>query len=189
MSDSVPSAASEPSGGVSSGWLWAPRCFALICILIAVGEAFHESTRLGAAFHLADGGIYFAGLIPYLAVLCFLFRRGKNPLAFALGMATATGFLNGGLGVLATPAQLPIGTFATVWIFAMLWDFSAWLFWLLFISSMMLGLSAYGAFDKMGFEAKDTRWIIFVRGLFAAVLVLILSSVLSLFMSFAAMHM
>jgi hypothetical protein len=135
------------------------------------------------------GGIYFAGLIPYLAVLCFLFRRRKNPLAFALGMATATGLLGGGLGVLATAAQLPIPTFATVWIFAMLWDFSAWLFWLLFISSMMLGLSAYGAFDKLRFEAKDARWIIFGRGLFAAVLVLILSSVLSLFMRFAAMHM
>src|SRR5580692_209058 len=61
MFDSVASTESEPIGGVSSGWLWAPRCFALICILIAVGEAFHESTRLGAAFHLADGGIYFAG--------------------------------------------------------------------------------------------------------------------------------
>jgi hypothetical protein len=177
MFDSVLPAESEPISVVSSRWLWAPRCFALICILIAVGGVFHESTRSGATFILADWLPYFASLIPYLVVLCLLFLRGKNPLAFALGIATATGLLGGGLGVLGRG-----------WIFAMLMGFSVWLFWLFFISSMMLGLSAYWAFDKMRFEAKGTRWIAFGGGIFAAVLVLILSFVVGLFVSMGAMR-
>jgi hypothetical protein len=185
MFDSVPPAEGEPISGVSSGWLWAPRCFALICILIAVGGAFHESIRQGF-FHLTEGGIYFAGLIPYLAVLCFLFRSGKNPPAFALGMASATGFLGGGLGVLGPATFLPT---PTIWIFALLSDFSAWLFWPFFISSMMLGLSAHVAFDKMRFEAKGTQRSAFRWGMFTAVLVLLLSSVVAVFMSFGEMRM
>jgi len=177
MFDSVLPAESEPTSVVSSRWLWAARCFALICILIAVGGVSSEPTRLWATLILADWLPYFAGLIPYLAVLCLLFLRGKNPLGFALGMATATGLLGGGLGVLGR-----------VWIFAMLWDFSAWLFWLLFISSMMLGLSAYRAFDKMRLEAKGTRSFAFGGGIFAAVLVLILSFVVDIFVSIGAMR-
>ena len=164
MSDSALPGESEPISVVSSRWLWAARCFALICILIAAGGVFHESTRPGATFILADWLPYFAGLIPYLAVLCLLFLRGKNPLAFALGMATATGLLGGGLGV-----------FGRVWIVAMLMDLSVWLFWLFFILSMMLGLSAYRVFAKMRFGAKGKRWIAFGGGIFAAVLVLVLS--------------
>jgi len=177
MFDSVLPAESEPISVVSSRWLWAARCFALICILIAAGGVFHESTRPGATFILADWLPYFAGLIPYLAVLCLLFLRGKNPLAFALGMATATGLLGGGLGV-----------FGRVWIVAMLMDLSVWLFWLFFISSMMLGLCAYWAFDKMRFEAKGTGSIAFGGGIFAAVLVLIFSFVVVAFVSLGAMR-
>jgi hypothetical protein len=147
--------------------------------LIAVGGVFHEFTRPGATFILADWLPYFASLIPYLAVLCLLFLRGKNPLAFALGMASATGLLGGGLGALGR---------VWVWICVVLMGFSVWLFWLFFISSMMLGLSAYWAFDKMRFEAKDTRWIAFGGGIFAAVLLLILSFVVEVFVSLGAMR-
>ncbi len=227
MSDSLPPAGGDPISGVSSGWLWPPRCFALICILIAVVGVLHEHTRLGRAFQLTEGWLYFASLIPYLAVLCFLFHRGKNPFAFALGIAIATGLLGGDLSMSVFAAPLPIAvalcflfrrgknptafalgmatatgflggqvalgraawTFlATMWIWALLSDFSAWLLWAFFISSMMLGLSAYWAFDKVRSEAKRTRWIAFGAGIFAAVLVLILSSVVALFLSFAAMH-
>jgi hypothetical protein len=188
MFDSLPPAEGEPISGVSSGWLWAARCSALICILIAVGGVFRESTRLGF-FDSIDEGRVFPALFPYLAVLCFLFPRGKKPLAFGLGMATVTGFLGGGLGMLGF--VLPIFIFcATFWIFALLWDSSAWLFWLFFISSMMLGLSAHEVFAKMRFEAKGTRGlgIAFGLGMFTAVLVSMLSSVVAGFMSLGGMR-
>ena len=190
MFDSVPPAEGEPISGVSSGWLWAARCFALICILIAVGGVFRESTRLGF-FDSIDEGRVFPALVPYLAVLCFLFPRGKKPLAFGLGMATVTGFLGGGLGLLGVSASLPIFILcATFVIFALLWDSSAWLFWLFFISSMMLGLSAREAFAKMRFEAKGTRGlgIAFGLGMFTAVLVSMLSAVVAMFMSLGGMR-
>jgi hypothetical protein len=191
MSDSVPAAEGEPISGVGSGWLWAVRCFALICTLIEVGKVFHEFPRLGAEFEFADGKMYFAALIPYLAALCFLFRRGKNPLAFALGMATVTGFLGGGLGLLGLGTLrdtfLPILTL--FWIFVLLWDLSAWLFWPFFISTMMLGLSAYEAFAKMRSGAKGTQGIAFRRGMFTAVLVWLLSSVVAIFVALATIHM
>ena len=167
MSDSVPPAESEPISVVSSGWLRAARYCALICILLGVVGVVHENTRLG--FEEVPNEVRsFAILIPYLAVLCFLFLRGRNPLAFALGMATATGFLCGGLTAL--------------WMFALL-EFSAWLLMLFFISSMMLGLSAHWAFEKMRFEAKGRRWTAFGGGVFTAVLVLIFSSVVDVFPS------
>jgi hypothetical protein len=77
MFDGILPAESEPNSVVSSRWLWAARCFALICILIAAGGVFHESTRPGATFIFADWLPYFASLIPYPAVLCLLFLREK----------------------------------------------------------------------------------------------------------------
>jgi hypothetical protein len=144
--------------------------------------------RWGPDFQLPEGAQDFAALIPYLAVLCFLFPRGRNPLAFGLGMATVTGFLGGGLGMLGLANFLPIATF---WIFLLLWDFSAWLFWAFFISSMMLGLSALEAFAEMRLEAKGTQGLKspFRWGIFTAVLVLLLSSVVAGFMAFAQIHM
>jgi hypothetical protein len=135
------------------------------------------------------GMLMLAAPLPLAAVLGFLFRRGKNPLAFALGMASATGFLGGGLGMLGFAVQLPIGWVCTFWIFITLWDFSAWLFWTFFISSMMLGLSAHVAFAKIRFEANGTQRIAFRRGMFTAALVLILSSVVALFWFVAAIRM
>jgi len=155
MFDSVPPAESEPTSVVSSRWLWAARCFALICVLIAVGGFLHhKSTPPTAYIIFLDRLLYFASLFPYLAVFCLLFLGRENPRAFALGMATATGLLTGGLGVLER-----------VWIFAPLMVLSVWLFWLFFILSMMLGLSAYRALAKMRFEAKGKRWIAFGGGI------------------------
>ena len=62
MFDSVLPAESEPISVVSSRWLWAARCFALICILIAVGGVFHEYARLGDFFRLQNRATVFRGL-------------------------------------------------------------------------------------------------------------------------------
>ena len=188
MFDSVPPAEGGPIGVLRSRWLWVARCSAFICILIAVGGVFRESNRLGF-FDSIDQGRVFPALFPHLAVLCFLFPRGKKPLAFGLGMATVTGFLGGGLGMLGF--VLPIFMLcATYWIFALLWGASAWLFWLFLFSSMMLGLSAQGAFAKMRFEAKGTPGlgIAFGLGMLTAVLVSMLSSEIAGFMSLGAMR-
>jgi hypothetical protein len=183
---------------------------------------------VGVAFHIAEGGLYFASLIPYLAVLCFLFPSGKKPLAIALGIAAATGLLGGGLSMVVLAAPLPIAavlcfllrrgknplafalgmatatgflgslvafrpaaplSFATMWIWILLSDVSAWLPWAFFVSSLMLGLSACGVFYKMRFEAKGTRWISFGSGVFTAVLVLFLSLILSFIMGLTNVHM
>ena len=145
------------------------------------GGSFSQYARLGGFIPFTERATYFAAFMPYLAVLCFMFPRGKNPLAFGLGMATATGFLYGGLGMLG-PATTSL---ATVWISILLW-FSAWLFWAFLISSMMLGLSAREAFGKMRFEAKGTRGlgIAFGLGMFTAVLVLMLSTAATMFLNF-----
>jgi len=172
MSDSVPPAESESISVASSGWLRAARYCALLCILLIVVGVVHENARLGFE-EFPNEVRSFAILIPYLAVLCFLFLRGRNPLAFALGMATATGFLCGGL--------------TAIWMCVLL-EFSAWLLMLFFISSMMLGLSAHWAFEKMRFEAKGRRWTAFGRGVFTGVLVLILSSWVLMFLSLGALR-
>jgi hypothetical protein len=174
MSDSVPLAESESISVVRSGWLRAARCFAFLCILIGVVGVVHAPTQ---------GLQYSVSLIPYLAALSFLFLGGKNPLAFALGIATATGFLGGGLTALGAAAPLP---FAALWIWVLLSEFSTWLLWLFVISSMMLGLSAYLAFDKTRFEAKGRRWIAFGGGVFTAVLVLVLSSLADMLLGLRA---
>jgi len=90
MFDSVSPAESEPIGVVSSGWLRAARCSALICT-IALGVGFVAEA---AAHDIMVALIFFGrwGSLS-LALLYLLFRRGKNSLAFALGLGAATGFI------------------------------------------------------------------------------------------------
>lgn len=88
--DNVSPAESEPVGEVSSGWLWAARCSALICT-IALGVGFVAE----AAAHDPVVALFSFG--PWgslsLVLLYLLFRSGKNPPAFALGMGAATAFI------------------------------------------------------------------------------------------------
>ena len=90
MFDSVSPAESEPIGVVSSGWLRAARRSALICT-IALGVGFVAE----AAAHDPVVALFSFG--PWgslsLALLYLLFRRGKNSLAFALGLGAATAFI------------------------------------------------------------------------------------------------
>ena len=170
MFDSVSPAESEPIGVVSSGWLRAARCSALICT-IALGVGFVAEA---AAHDIMVALIFFGrwGSLS-LALLYLLFRRGKNSLAFALGLGAATGFI----ALLAVACMglartgLPLAVFRHVlFILAMfsgimspfigedspqLATTGALLLWLFSISSAMLGLSSIVAFQKMAHEAKE----------------------------------
>ena len=173
MSKTIPPAEIELISGVSSGWLWAARCFALICTI-----------TLGLGFVVGhtrptDQSWYKLGFFPWgllsLALLFLLLRRGKNSLAFALGLGAATSFIallgvasgvffqasrssRGGLPMffLVTMAALIRPPF---WVFldihSHLATFGALLLWPFSISSAMLGLSTVVAFMKMARESKE----------------------------------
>jgi len=105
-----------------------------------------------------------------LALLYLLFRRGKNSLAFALGLGAATAFI--ALFVVASielsRSGFPLEVFRHVlFILAMfsgvipamgdspqLATLETLLLWLFSISLAMLGLSSIVAFQKMAQEAK-----------------------------------
>lgn len=163
MFDSVSPAESEPTGVVSSGWLRAARCSALICT-IAYGVAFVAAAArdiMGALIFLGRSGSL------SLALLYLLFRRGKNSLAFALGLGAATAFI--ALFAVATfelhLAKMSNLVFIIVFFSGItpplmdehspqLAALGALLLWLFSISSAMLGLSSIVAFQKMAHEAK-----------------------------------
>jgi hypothetical protein len=194
MFDSVSPAESEPIGVVSSGWLWAARCSALLCtIALAVGfVAAHDPVV--ALFSFGPWGSL------SLALLYLLFRRGKNSLAFALGMGAATAFIallaaaRGelsstnevlrhlffilGMLILVLPPFVPtIGQFTL----------AALLGWLFTISSAMLGLCSIVAFQKMAYETKGIGKLRFAFGAgigFPLVVLLIFTLLGFLFFSF-----
>jgi hypothetical protein len=93
MLDSVLPAESEPISVVSSRWLWAARCFALIYTISLVGEyvaAAHFDPLNSLVGFLVTFGL--RSLLS-LVLLYFLFRSGKKSLAFALGLGAATAFI------------------------------------------------------------------------------------------------
>jgi hypothetical protein len=174
MFDSVSPAESEPIGVVSSGWLWAARYSASICT-IALGVGFVAE----AAAHDPVVALFSFG--PWgslsLALLYLLFRRGKNSLAFALGLSAATPFITllplargelsnasdvlrhlffilGMLILVLPPFALTMGQSIL----------GALLGWLFSISSAMLGLSSIVTFQKMAYEAKEMGKLRFAFG-------------------------
>jgi len=192
MFDSVSPAESEPIGVVSSGWLWAARCSALICT-IAYGLAFVAVAArdiMGALIFLGRSGSL------SLALLYLLFRRGKNSLAFALGLGAATAFiallpvaavLSGSRhlaffilvfsGILPPFANLMNG------LHPQLATLGALLLWLFSISLAMLGLSSIVAFRKMAHEAQgigNLRWA-FRGGMCCALVVWLIFTLLGPF--------
>ena len=163
--DSVSPAESEPIGVASSVWLRAARCSSLICT-IAYGVAFVAA----AAAH-----DFMAALISFgrsgslsLALLYLLFRRGKNSLAFALGLGAGTAFI----ALLAVAsAELHLALISHLMLIIVMFGgitpplmsdnpqlptLGALLLWLFNISLAMLGLSSIVAFQKMAHEAKGT---------------------------------
>jgi hypothetical protein len=197
MFDSVSPAESEPIGAVGSGWLWAARCSALICT-IALGVGFVAE----AAAHDSVVALFFFG--PWgalsLALLYLLFRRGKNSLAFALGLGAAMAliallavargelsrtsevlrhlfFILGMLILVLPPFALTMGQ-STL---------GALLGWLFGISSAILGLSSIVAFQKMAYEAKGMGKLRFAfgAGICCTLVILLIFTVLGvLFFSF-----
>jgi hypothetical protein len=157
----------EPIGVVSSGWLRAARCSALICT-IALGIGFVAEA---AAHDLGPALIMFGrwGSLN-LALLYLLFRRGKNSLAFALGLGAATAFI--ALLALASSELSRISEMVRHALFILaifsgvlppfpgmaredspqLATLGVLLLWLFGISSAMLGLSTIVAFQKMAHE-------------------------------------
>jgi hypothetical protein len=189
---SVSPAESEPIGVVSSGWLWAARRSALICT-IALGVGFvAEATAHDPVVALFSFGPW--GALS-LALLYLLFRRGKNSLAFALGLGAAMAFIAllavfrgelsgasevlrhlffvlGMLILVLPPFALTMGQ-STL---------GASLGWLFSISSAMLGLSSIVAFRKMAYEAKGMGKLRFAfgAGICCTLVVLLIFTVLGL---------
>ncbi len=197
MSDTVSPAESEPIGVVSSGWLRAARCSALICT-IALGVGFVAE----AAAHDPVVALYSFG--PWgslsLALLYLLFRRGRNSLAFALGLGVATAFIAlfavVGIEVSHTSEVLRHVFFILGMLILVLppsilmmgqSTLGALLGWLFSISSAMLGLSGIVAFQKMAHEATEMGKLRFAfgAGICCSLVVLLIFTVLGfLFFSF-----
>jgi hypothetical protein len=193
MFDRVLPAESEPISVVSSRWLWAARCFALICtIALVVGfvtEAAADRNVLVALIFFGRWGSL------SLALLYLLFRRGKSSLAFALGLGAATAFIPllpfalvlSRLGHLAFfivvfSGILPPFTNLMNGLHPQLATFGAVLLCLFSISLAMLGLSSIVAFQKMAHEAKGSgnlRWA-FRGGMCCALVVWLIFTALGL---------
>ena len=172
MFDSLSPAESEPIGVVSSGWLWAARCSALIYAISLVGEyvataQFDPLNSLGG-FLVPFGLRILLGLV----LLYFLFRSGKKSLAFALGLGAATAFI-ALFGVASVALFSPLGrTFnlsSALVIFGpitppfvdmmhqpnpQLGTEGSLLFWSFGICSAVLGLSSVVTFRKVAHETK-----------------------------------
>ena len=179
MLDSVLPSESEPISAVDSRWLWAVRCFALICT-IALGVGFvAEAAANGVMVALTFFGRW--GALS-LVLLYLLFRRGKNSLAFALGLSAATAFI--ALLALACSELSRISEVLRHVLFILavfggvlppfpgmmredspqLATLGALLLWLFSISSAILGLSSIVAFQKMAHEAKGMGKLRFAFG-------------------------
>ena len=195
MFDSVLPSGSEPISVASSRWVWAARCFALICtIALGVGfvtEAAADQNGLVALISFSRWGAL------SLALLYLLFRGGKNSLSFALGLGAATAFI----ALLPVASMLPrsgrhLAFFIAVFSgilppFANLMNglhpklatLGALLLWLFSISLAMLGLSSIVAFQKMAHEANGMgklRWA-FRGGMCCALVVWLIFTLLGLF--------
>jgi hypothetical protein len=193
MLDSVLPSESEPISAVDSRWLWAVRCFALICT-IALGVGFvAEAAANGVMVALTFFGRW--GALS-LVLLYLLFRRGKNSLAFALGLGAATAFIallpivlllsrsrHLVFFILVFSGILPPFSYMTGESSPQLAALATVLLWLFGISLAMLGLSSIVAFQKMAREAmgmRKLRWA-FRSGVCCALVVWLIFTLLGLF--------
>lgn len=172
MFDSLPPAESEPISVVSSRWLWAARCFALIYTISLVGEYVAEA-------HFSPLSVLFGFLFAFglrsllsLVLLYFLFRRGNKSLAFALGLGAATAFI-ALFGVASNALFWPLGRSFNLALAMLIFvpvtppfvdmmhqpnpqlaTEGLLLFWSFGICSAVLWLSSVVTFTKMTHEAK-----------------------------------
>jgi hypothetical protein len=168
--DSASPAEGEPIHVVSSRWLWAAqRAASISTITLAVGFVAEAATH--------DAVVALISFGPWeslsLALLYLLFRRGKNLLAFALGLGAAPVFI----GLLAAASfalsRIPIlsglrhGLFLLSFsgivppFFTMMGEgnpratLGASLLWLFSISLAIYGLSSIVVFQKVAREPRD----------------------------------
>jgi hypothetical protein len=195
MFDSVLRFGSEPIGVVGSRWLWAARCFALICT-IALGVGFVAEAV--AARDVMVALIFFGcwGSLS-LALLYLLFGSGKNSLAFALGLGAATAFIALlPVASMLSPAGRHLAFFIAVFsgilppffnlmngLHPQLATLGALLLWLFSISLAMLGLSSIVAFQKIAHEAKGMGKLrlAFRGGMCCALVIWLIFTLLGLF--------
>ena len=176
MFDSVLPAESEPPSVVSSRWLWAARCFALIYAISLVGESVAE-----AHFDPLNSLVGFLSTFGLrsllsLVLLYLLFRSGKKSLAFALGLGAATASI-ALFGVASNALFWPLGRsfnlFLALVIFVpitppfvdlmhqpnpQLAMEGSLLFWSFGICSAVLGLSSAVTFRKLAHETQGMRF-------------------------------
>jgi hypothetical protein len=180
MFDSVSPAERTPMGVVSSGWLGAARCFALIYTISLVGEyvaeAHFEPRNPLVGFLCTFGLRSFLSLV----LLYFLFRGGRKSLAFALGLGAATGFI-ALFGVASNALFSPLGRTFNLFIALLIFGpvtppfvgmihqpnpqlatEGLLLFWFSGVCSAMLGLSSVVTFKKMAHEAERMKGLRFV---------------------------
>jgi hypothetical protein len=194
MFDSVSPAESEPIGVVSSSWLWAARCSVLLCT-IALGVGFVAAVAVDQNVLVALNFFGRWGALS-LALLYLLFRRGKNSLAFALGLGATTAFIallplasvlsragrHLAFFIVVFSGILPPFTYLMNGLHPQLAAFEVLLLWLFSISLAMLGLSSILAFRKTTHEAQGTgklRWA-FRGGMCCALVVWLIFTLLGL---------
>jgi hypothetical protein len=164
MPDSVSPAEGEPNSGVSSGWLRAARCCALICAITLGVEFLVEAYAHGSKLALITVGAWGSLSLP---LLYLLLRRGKNSLAFALGLGAggAAFFALFAAGILLSLVLRLTGLkffpwFSHVMLFVFMIiitpspTFGPFLLLPFDISLGMLGVTSIAAFKKMEREAK-----------------------------------
>ncbi len=172
MFDSVPPAESEPISVVSSRWLWAARCFALIYAISLVGE--YVAAAHFDPLNSLVGFLFTFGLrsLLSLVLLYFLFRSGKKSLAFALGLGAATAFI-ALFGVATNALFWPLGRSFNLSLALIIFGpvtppfvdmmhqpnpqlatEGLLLYWSFGLSSAVLGLSSVVTFRKIAHEAK-----------------------------------
>jgi hypothetical protein len=172
MFDSVLPAESEPISVVSSRWLWAARCFALIYTISLVGEYVAEAHF--ETLNPLDVFLFTFGVrsLLSLVLLYFLFRSEKKSLAFALGLGEATAFI-ALFGVASLALFWPLGRSFNLGLAMIIFGpvvppfvgmmhqpnpqpatEGLLLFSSFAICSAMLGLSSVAAFRKMAHEAN-----------------------------------
>ncbi|MGA8102123.1 MAG: hypothetical protein WB869_08215, partial [Candidatus Acidiferrales bacterium] len=172
MFDSVLPAEREPISVVSSRWLWAARCFALIYAISLVGE--YVAAAHFEPLNPLVGFLFTFGLrsLLSLVLLYFLFRSGKKSLAFALGLGAATAFI-ALFGVASNALFWPLGRSFNLGLALIIFGpvvppfvdmmhrpnpqlatEGLLLFWSFGICSAVLGLSSVVTFRKMAHEAK-----------------------------------
>jgi hypothetical protein len=136
-------------------WLWAVRCSAFISFLITLALAFGGGD---AELAFVRGAGWWILYLPLLFLLFFTYKW-KGGLVFALGIGALMGFISLFFLALSKSIAPPeVLRFLSIG-----WPVSfrpglreEWLFWLLFISSLMLGVTAVVAFTKIEREAGGT---------------------------------